>query len=313
MFKNKLLQRKKNREMFSILDDQLHCVLDKGIGNRVIHLVSAMRVAENNGLALHAWWINQGIGATYDQCFKPIEGVAIQSVENKKALPSDLQDLQPGSWLWFLPEEIEPEHSSAYPDRKIWGRVLGVPRMGYKFFVQLTWITPALQKLYQPFFQQIRFQDAVLSQIHSGWGGVDPSSVIGVHIRFAPDMKKKLMKGGLAELTSLEVVLPILEKYINSCGKSNVFVATDIPEVLSRVEDPLGSRLITQRKREHGRGELKNIISALVDLGMLSQCSRLFLTCSSFGLTAWWLGGCVDALRLDSLYVEGDIEKGVSL
>jgi hypothetical protein len=287
------------REMFSRKGVYLDFVIDMGLGNRIIHLASAMRISEEKGFKLRGWWLTEGMGANFDEIFELLPGVEITSVQGYNHLPRRLRKLRTGSWLWYKQGEVPEEKSSSYPDPLIGGLMLGTPKPGFKYYMQLDWITPNLQSIYIPYFKRIQFLPEHNTRIDEIYKNIQNSNVLGVHIRNAHDMRRKLEKGGILKSLSLENVLGNVQALIKDRQFTKIYLATDCSEYAQILSDHLGDIVISDSGRKYTRGSPDDVWSAVTDLGVLSKCNMLLLSYSSFGVSAWWLGGCPDVLRLD--------------
>jgi hypothetical protein len=276
--------------------DQLVCLLDSGIGNRILHLASSMRVAEKEGRELLAYWNTSGIGCSAEQVFEPIDGVRFQSPSR---LPWRDRHLQSGSWLHVEPGEVATEHRSHYPGATSAEFCLGIPARGFKRFYRLEWVSDSLKASYLPFFARICFHPDILAEAEAALQPTWQDVECGVHVRAGADFIHKLQRSNLAHHLEPQALTHTIRQCLRPYPRKRIYLATDTPGYQEQLSQTFGKRVLYHRERTYNRGSKGDLYAALTDMVLLSRCPRLLLSISSFGASAWWLGGCKPAIRLD--------------
>lgn len=169
---------------------------------------------------------------------------------------------------------------------------------GFKVYEPFHWITPSLQNLYLPYFNRIRFRTEHHARTDAVFQGLDEEPLVGIHIRCADDMMKKISKVGMEAPLSATNVAAQARAMMDENKRGNVFLATDRESFTQEMSEQLGSQMITHPKRFYSRGSSEDIFTAIEDMIMLSRCSNLVLSYSSFGQCSWWMGQCPPAVRL---------------
>jgi hypothetical protein len=103
----------------------------------------------------------------------------------------------------------------------------------------------------------------------------------------------------LEDLSRPERVFHLLEGELVRNPEARIFLATDCAAFQQEMEKRFPAALLDRPPPSFSRGTDRDAREAATDMASLSRCGKLVLTVSSFGASAWWLGGCPPAVRLD--------------
>lgn len=284
----------KTRRMFRVTDKRLVCVLRSGIGNRLVHLASAMRIAESLDRPLRAFWPRSGVGADYHQLFEPLAHHEVISVDRE---PRAASLLAGGSWLWVRADEAGDDYRKPYPDQDIGGYTIGVHRPGFKLLSDVFDIGDALRDTYVEYFKRltpvVELRQALARRRTEIMQGV----VMGGHLRRG-DMLHKLRKAGLEHLASAEGFLAIFGAVLDADPSARIFLATNCAESRDRILRAMPEHVVTSHNDNPERDATSRAKSAVLDIFSLAACPRLLLSIGTFGQCAWWFGGCPPVRRV---------------
>jgi hypothetical protein len=144
--------------------------------------------------------------------------------------------------------------------------------------------------VYGPLFARIVARPEIAQRVDAWARAHLDEGVIGLHVRSWRDDPRRRRKYHDRARHRLARLIE------SSRATDRFFVASDSDEVIAELDARLGPQRVLHFARQTLRDESQRSpesgVEDLIDLLLLSRCSRMYLSyLSTFGETAWWLGG----------------------
>ena len=278
-----------------------------GLGNRLKSWVSSMRLASD---ARVHWPVTSNMPASFSELFS--NDCAVDSVPTGATVY--------GSWrLAILPEDercLPYGFATAGAGRhplvrglgKTWWNLTGRRTDRYRYMVypksysrratradarhidfEYERIPQRLRDVYCPLFRAVAVQPAILRRAEQ-WADENlGSGCLGVQVRTWRDDPRRHAKYHPAAWRRLQQSLDATDPHLQ------LFVVSDSDEVMPPLRERYGARVTffpRRTRRAESWQSVDGIVEDLIDMLLLARSQRLFTSyLSTFGETAWWLGG----------------------
>jgi hypothetical protein len=279
-----------------------------GLGNRIKSWVSAMRY--DTDARVH-WAVTPNMPARFADLFAndcAVDSVPSGAVEHKSwrlaVLPQDEA---------YLPAGFATVGAGAHPIvrgiGKLWWIATGRKTDRYRYMLfpkqhsrrstrvdarhidlEYDRIPEHLRILYTELFARIRVQPEILERVDS-WARTNlDASVVGVQVRTWRDDPRRYRK---YHKPSLRRLLKLLEQ---AGAQRRFFVVSDSDDIVPLLRQTLGASRVLEFSRATERTaswkSVQGMVEDLTDMLLLARTGELFASyLSTFGETAWWLGG----------------------
>jgi hypothetical protein len=279
-----------------------------GLGNRIKSWVSAMRYDAD---ARVHWAVTPNMPARFADLFAnpcAIESVPQGAVEHKSWRLAVLPQDEP-----YLPAGFATVGGGAHPIvrgiGKLWWIATGKKSDRYRYMLfpkqhsrrstradarhidlEYERIPEHFRTIYTELFRRIRVQPAILERVDS-WARANlDASVVGVQVRTWRDDARRYRK---YHRPSLRRLLKLLAQ---AGADRRFFVVSDSDEIVPLLRDTLAPSRVLEFARATERTaswkSAQGMIEDLIDMLLLARTNELFASyLSTFGETAWWLGG----------------------
>jgi hypothetical protein len=278
-----------------------------GLGNRLKSWVSSMRLASD---ARVHWPVTSNMPARFGELFS--NDCAVDSVPTGATVY--------GSWrLAILPEDercLPYGFATAGAGRhplvrglgKAWWNLTGRRTDRYRYMLypksysrratradarhidfEYERIPQRLRDVYCPLFRAVAVQPAILRRAEQ-WANENlGADCLGVQVRTWRDDPRRHAKYHPPAWRRLQQSLDAAD------SRFQLFVVSDSDEIMQPLRERYGAR-VTSFPRRTRRAEswqsVDGIVEDLIDMLLLARSQRLFTSyLSTFGETAWWLGG----------------------
>ena len=276
----------------------LYICCNSGLGDRLLALAGAQRIARHTGLELIVYWdVN-------DRCKIPFQGLFTNPIHL-----ADGQDLHR-----LLHTHHAIQAYNAWVDRPIpkYHQVREDGDPDAEIVIIKCWNYPLFdgERPVPEFRAEVRSELAALQPVAEVQEAIDafpmPSGAVGVHIRRGDDVSRFGVSGEGHFMTLMHAVL-------KRAPDTKFFLSTDSMETESLFDREFGGQLAIQRKSGGGRSAESGMREALVDMLLLSRTRSIIgNTHSAFSRVASLWGDRALVLAGDRT-AGPDIEKAVGL
>jgi hypothetical protein len=285
-----------------------------GLGNRLKSWVSSMRLASD---ARVHWPVTKNMPAGFGELFSndcAVDGIpgdaAVYASWRLAILPQDER---------CLPAGFATAGAGAHPLvrglGKVWWSFTGQRTDRYRYMLypksysrratradarhidfEYERIPQCLRDVYCPLFRSVAVQPAILRRAEE-WANENlGADRLGVQVRTWRDDPRRHAKYHPAAWRRLQRSLDAMDPRLA------IFVVSDSDEIMPPLRARYGTR-VTSFPRRTRRAEswqsVDGIVEDLIDMLLLSRSQRLLTSyLSTFGETAWWLGGACAAVEV---------------
>jgi hypothetical protein len=279
-----------------------------GLGNRIKSWMSAMRMDADS--RVH-WAVTDNMPATFEDLFVNgcgMERVPVQARLHKSWRLEVLPEDEP-----YIPAGFATVGGGAHPLvralGKTWWRLTGRRNDRYRYMVfpkshsrrssradarhidlEYERIPEHFRQAYGQCFARIKVRTDILARVDDYAEAQIDASVIGVQVRTWRDDARRQRKYHLPAMQRLSRLMAA------AAAHERFFVVSDADDMIESLRDKYGEDRILQFHRNTPRAASWQSIEGLredfIDMLLLARTQRLYASyLSTFGETAWWLGG----------------------
>lgn len=279
-----------------------------GLGNRLKSWVSAMRLGDDVRVL---WPVAENMPACFEDLFEnecAVEALPPGAVEHKSWRLAVLPEDEP-----HLPAGFTTVGSAAPPAvralGKAWWRLTGRRTDRYRYMVfpkqhskraaradgrhidlEYERIPAYFRSVYAPLFARIRAHGAIAGAADAWARAHLGPDVIGVQVRTWRDSARRYRKYHLPAMQRLRRLVQA------AAPDARFFVVSDSDDAPAALAAEVGAERVLSYPRRTPRAEswhsVEGMREDLIDMLVLARTQRMLLSyMSTFGETAWWLGG----------------------
>jgi FkbM family methyltransferase len=288
-----------DKEISEKIENATVAIAIRGLCNRLKCLISAMRIADKTSSNLILYWpSNTLLNCSFSDLFEnEIEEMSLEEYE----LLTNIKDADKkcrivNTWRFeLLPQDKLPDNFSR-----------GFPHDSGRYIdFEYQRIPLAIREDFLKYINRLQPKKYIVEQVENFSKNFD-NNTIGISIRTWPD-KEARERFKLFDLKNIY-------KIIDKTEGANIFVSADCEEVLEKIHNRYGKKILSYPKRTSAgdRSSAVGIFDILIDLLLLAKCKQLKVSyLSTYSEMAWWFGGSM--AKVEAIPLKAYIFKKIDL